>query len=151
MLKTIDPVLTPDLLYVLAAMGHGDDLAIVDGNFPAASVGAKTVRGGAIVLAGVTVPHLVRAVLSVLPVDAYVPDPIRRMEIVGDPATLPPVQQEVASIVEDVCGTDATHPLLVGVERYAFYEAAKQAFAVVQAIDARGYGCFLVRKGVILI
>lgn len=147
MLKGIDPLLTPDLLWVLAAMGHGDDIAIVDANFPAEAVAGATLSGKLIRLPEVTLRRAVEAVLSLLPIDTFVSDPVRRMEIVGDPETVPAIQEEVQRVVDSAAGMALPAE---GVERYAFYDAARKAFAVVQAGDLRPYGCFLIRKGVIL-
>lgn len=147
MLKTIDPLMTPDLLWVLAAMGHGDDLALVDANFPAETIARATASGRLVRLPGLTMARAARAVLSLLPVDDFVDDPVRRMEVVGDRLAVPPIQREVQAEIDQAVG----QPLpLIGIERYAFYEAARRAFAVVQIGDTRPYGCFLIRKGVIL-
>ncbi|MBS0560792.1 MAG: fucose-binding protein [Proteobacteria bacterium] len=146
MLKGIDPVLTPDLLWVLAAMGHGDDLALVDANHPAARIAKDTTFGRVVELPGIGMARAARAVLSLLPLDDFVPDPVRRMEVVGDPAALPVVQQEVQAEVRRVL---PAAPAMAGVDRFAFYDLAKSAFAVVQVGDPRPYGCFLIRKGVI--
>ncbi len=86
------------------------------------------------------------AILSVLPIDDFLPDPIRRMQVVGEPDARPDVQQQVQSRVAAVLNPSVT---LQGIERFAFYEAAKAAFAVVQVGDPRPYGCFLFRKGII--
>ncbi|KAA0595163.1 L-fucose mutarotase [Azospirillum lipoferum] len=146
MLKGLDPLLSPDLLWVLAAMGHGDDLALVDANHPAEAIARATISGRLIVLPGVTMARAARGILSVFPLDGYVPDPVRRMEVVGDPAALPTVQGEVQAEIDRAEG----RPLpLQGIERFAFYDAARRAFAVVQVGDPRPYGCFLLRKGVI--
>ncbi|MDJ1157490.1 RbsD/FucU domain-containing protein [Chelatococcus sp. SYSU_G07232] len=147
MLKDIDPVLTPDLLWLLAAMGHGDDLALVDANFPAEAIAAATSSGRLVRLPGLTVARVARAVLSLMPIDDFVRDPVRRMEVVDNPAAVSPIQEEVQAEIDRAAG----RPLpLVGIERYAFYAAARQAFAVVQVGDRRPYGCFLLRNGVIL-
>jgi len=146
MLRNLDPVLTADLLWVLAAMGHGDDLALVDGNHPAARIAKSTSSGRLVQLPGLTMGRAARAILSVLPVDDFVEDPVRRMEVVGDAATVPDVQREVQQEIDRACGR---HLPLVGVERFAFYEAAMKCFAVVQVGDVRPYGCFLLRKGVV--
>ena len=146
MLKGLDPILTADLLWVLAAMGHGDDLAVVDANFPAERAGRATVTGRILRLPGLTMGRVVRAILSVLPIDDFEPEPLRRMQVVGDPAAIPAVQSEVKGEIEAVLGPRAA---LAGRERFAFYTEAKQAFAVVQVGDPRFYGCFLLRKGVI--
>ncbi|MCK6442644.1 RbsD/FucU family protein [Elstera cyanobacteriorum] len=146
MLKGLDPILSPDLLWALAAMGHGDDLALVDGNHPAQAIAKNTVFGRPILLSGIPIERAARAILSLLPLDQYVPDPARRMEVVGDAVTVPPVQQAVQAEIDRAAETPTR---LLGIERFAFYDAAKQAFAVVQVSDPRPYGCFLFRKGVI--
>lgn len=146
MLRNVDPVLTADLLWVLAAMGHGDDLALVDGNHPAARIAKSTSSGRLVQLPGLTMGRAARAILSVLPVDDFVRDPVRRMEVVGDAATIPDVQREVQQEIDRACGRQLP---LVGVERFAFYDAAMKSFAVVQVGDVRPYGCFLLRKGVV--
>lgn len=145
MLKGIDPLLSADLLYVLAAMGHGDDLAIVDANHPAETIAAATVSRRLVRLPGLAMAPVVRAVLSVLPLDTFEPNPVRRMEVVGDPLALPPVQDEVGRVLDSA----APGAAMAGIERFAFYAAARKAFAVVQVGDPRPYGCFLFRKGVI--
>lgn len=146
MLRNIDPVLTADLLWILAAMGHGDDLALVDGNHPAVRIAKGTSSGRLVQLPGLTMGRVARAILSVLPIDDFVDDPCRRMEVVGDAEAIPDVQREVQEEIDRACGT---HLPLVGIERFAFYDAAMKAFAVVQVGDVRPYGCFLLRKGVI--
>jgi L-fucose mutarotase len=147
MLKSIDPVLSADLLWVLAAMGHGDDLALVDANFPGETAARSTSSGRIIRLPGLTMARVARAILSVLPIDNFVPDPIRRMQVVGDPDTWPDVQKQVQAEVAAALGDGG--PRLQGIERFAFYEAAKAGCAVIQAGDPRPCGCFLFRKGVI--
>jgi L-fucose mutarotase len=146
MLKGIDPVLSADLLWLLAAMGHGDDLALVDANHPAETIARATTSGRLIRLPGLTMGRAARAILSVLPIDDFEPAPVRSMQVVGDPDAVPAVQQEVQHELDRALG--ASLPV-VGIERFAFYEAAKAAFAVVQVGDPRPYGCFLFRKGVI--
>lgn len=146
MLKNLDPVLSADLLWILAAMGHGDDLALVDANHPAETIAAATTSGRLIRLPGLTMERAARAILSVLPIDDFEPDPLRRMLVVGDAATIPAVQAAVQREIDAALGRPAP---LAGIERFAFYEAARRAFAVVQVGDPRPYGCFLLRKGVI--
>jgi len=145
MLKNIDPILSPRLLEALRAMGHGDELCLVDANFPAEAVASATQRP-LIRLDGVSMNVAAQAIFSVLPLDSFVPQPILRMEIVGDPVTLAPVQHEVLALAAQHCGPE------VGVgslERFAFYAAARKSFAVVATGDRRPYGCFLLKKGVI--
>ncbi|OYU47736.1 MAG: fucose-binding protein [Rhizobiales bacterium PAR1] len=143
MLKNIDPLLSADLLHFLASMGHGDDLALVDANHP-----AETVAGGKrlIRLPGLSMERVARAILSVLPIDDFEPNPLRRMEMVGNPAEIPQVQRAVQAEIDRVV---PGQPVLAGIERFAFYEAAKAGFGVIQVGDPRPYGCFLFRKGVI--
>jgi L-fucose mutarotase len=146
MLKSIDPLLSPDLLWCLAAMGHGDDVALVDANHPAAAIARATVSGRLIELPGVNIARAARAILSVLPIDDFTADPVRRMQVVGDPAAVPDVQREVQAEIDRAAGKKLA---MAGIERFAFYEAARKSFAIVQAGDPRGYGCFLFRKGVV--
>lgn len=144
MLKGIDPILNADVLYALRSMGHGDDLIICDTNFPAQSVADQTASG---VLLRIDRPiaEVVRAVLSVYPLDTFVNDAAARMEVVGEPSTILPVMREVQAEVSAVGGPDPMLPI----ERYAFYERAKRAYAVIQTGERRFYGCFALRKGVI--
>lgn len=146
MLKGIDPILSADLLWILAAMGHGDDLALVDANHPAERIANGTTSGRLVRLPGLTMGRVARAILSVLPIDDFEPDPIRRMEVVGDADAVPEVQQEVAAEIERSLGGVA---IATGIERFAFYDAASTGFAVVQVGDPRPYGCFLLRKGTV--
>jgi L-fucose mutarotase len=146
MLKNLDPVLSADLLWTLAAMGHGDNLALVDANHPAQTIASATTSGKLIRLPGLTMERAARAILSVLPIDDFEPQPVRRMQVVGDPDAIPAVQQAVQRELDAALGRPTP---LAGIERFAFYEAARRAFAVVQVGDPRPYGCFLLRKGVI--
>ncbi|MEL6572955.1 MAG: RbsD/FucU domain-containing protein [Pseudomonadota bacterium] len=143
MLKGLNPLLNADVLYALRAMGHGDDLIIVDTNFPLETVARQTTLGHPLRIDRGTA-DVVRAVLSVYPIDTFVDDAAARMEVVGEPETLMPVMEEVQSEVKSVGG-----PTLMGIERFAFYERAKQGFAVLQTSERRFYGCFALRKGVI--
>ena len=145
MLKRLPPVLTPELLYVMASMGHGDALALVDANFPAASVAQTTAHGRPIHLAGVDVPSALEAILSVLPLDTFIPTPVQRMLVVDDPTAVPDVQRHAAELI-----TAAADGVSVGgLERFAFYDAARTAYAVVATGERRFYGCYLLTKGVI--
>lgn len=146
MLKNIDPTLSPDLLQVLAAMGHGDDIVVVDANFPADSVARQTITGRLIRLDGVDAVQAVSAILSVFPLDSFVEAPARRMEIVGAPDEVPEVQQEVQREIDDAEGQSLP---MASVERFTFYEEAKKAYAVVATTEGRAYGCFMLKKGVI--
>ncbi|MEY8827107.1 RbsD/FucU family protein [Sedimentitalea sp. XS_ASV28] len=146
MLKGIDPRLSAELLYVLRAMGHGDMLIVADANFPAAAVAKQTVHGELLRMDGATAPEAIGAILSVMPLDTFVEDAAARMEVVGDAAAMPIVQQEALAKVKLAAGADRA---LIPVERFAFYELSEQAYAVVQTGERRFYGCFMLRKGVI--
>lgn len=146
MLKRIDPLLNADVLYALRAMGHGDRVVICDANFPADSVARETVFGELLRIDNVTAARASAAVLSVLPLDTFVDDAAIRMEVVGNPKEVPAVQQEVQVEIDRAEGRSWP---LVGVERYAFYEQAKQAYAVIATGERRFYGCFIFCKGVI--
>jgi L-fucose mutarotase len=145
MLKGIDPALNADILRVLRAMGHGDDLIIADANFPSDSVACQTVTGQLLRM-DATAPRAVAAVLSVMPLDSFTDDAAARMEIVGAPDEIPAVQAEAQAAIDAAEGKP--WPML-GVERYAFYERSKNAYAVIQTGERRFYGCFALRKGVI--
>ncbi|MCB1370735.1 MAG: RbsD/FucU family protein [Rhodobacteraceae bacterium] len=145
MLKGIDPLLNAEVLQALRAMGHGDDLVIADTNFPAQSVADYTGLG-MLLRIDAPAPRVVRAVLSLYPLDGFVEDAAARMEVVGQPEEIPPVQREVQAEIDAAEGRP--WPMLP-IERYAFYERAKAAYAVIQTGERRFYGCFAFRKGVI--
>lgn len=146
MLKGLDPRLNADVLYVLRAMGHGDALIIADTNFPSDSVSRETVYGDLLRMENLTAAAAVEAILTVYPLDTFVDDFAGRMEVVGEPATVPPVQQEVQTAID---AAEGGHRPMIGIERFAFYELAKQSYAVIQTGERRFYGCFMLRKGVI--
>jgi L-fucose mutarotase len=127
-------------------MGHGDVLIISDTNFPADSVARATVTGQLLRMDNLTAAEAVQAVLSVLPLDTFVDDFAGRMEIVGDATTLPPVQTEVQAAIDTAEGR---HRPMISIERFAFYDVARKAYAVIQTGERRFYGCFMFRKGVI--
>lgn len=141
MLKGLDPLLNVDLLHVLRSMGHGDDLVIADANFPAATMGRRVVR-----LDGVGSTRALEAVLSVMPLDDFVDEPCARIEVVGDPDAEPEVCREFQVIIDRAEGNRFR---LAKIERFAFYERARQAFAVVQTGETRLYGCVLLKMGVV--
>jgi len=151
MLLRIDPLLNADILYVLRAMGHGDDLVICDANFPADSVAQQTVHGRLLRMENVTATRAVQAVLSVMPLDSFVEHPAERMEVVGHPSEMPAVQQEVQAEVDAAARSDAGRENwpMGSIERFAFYERAKRAYAVIVTGERRFYGCFILKKGVI--
>ena len=142
MLIGINPLLGPDLLAHLRAMGHGDDLVIADANFPAASVAKRLVRAEA-----ATAPQMLAAVLSVLPLDTFEHGAVCVMEVVGSAGVLAPIAEEFREIAAARAGQKFSK--VVGLERFAFYERARQAYAVVATGERRFYGNIILRKGVI--
>ncbi len=146
MLKGIDNRLNADVLYALRAMGHGDVLVICDTNFPADSIARHTALGELLHMENLTASEAAEAILSVLPLDTFVEDHAARMEVVGKPDEVPPVQMEVQNVIDRA---DRREARMVGVERFDFYDRARQAYAVIQAGERRFYGCFMFRKGVI--
>ena len=143
LLKNIPPLLTPDALHALASMGHGDDVAIVDANFPAAHVaqlgGARLVQ-----LAGATATEALQAVLQVLTLDNFVPDAAWTMQVVGDDNAVPEPVAEFAVAL----GHAGEKPAAT-LERFAFYAQAQAAFVILRTGEQRKYGNILLRKGVI--
>ncbi|MBV9112267.1 MAG: RbsD/FucU family protein [Hyphomicrobiales bacterium] len=146
MLKSIDPMLNPDVLHALCAMGHGDDLVLCDMNFPADAVARHSVIGKLLRIDNVTAARAARAILSVLPLDSFVDQPALRMEVVGNPAEVPAVQAEVQAEIDAAEGR--AWPM-GSIERFAFYDLARKAYCVVQTGERRFYGCFVFKKGVI--
>ena len=144
MLKGINPLLNADVLGVLRAMGHGDDLIITDTNFPSDSVARQTVYGSLLRI-DASAAEVVQAVLSVMPIDTFVDDAAARMEVVDEPKTILPVMIEVQDKVSAVDGPK----LMLPIERFSFYDRAKKAYAIIQTGERRFYGCFAFRKGVI--
>ena len=146
MLKGIDPRLNADVLHVLRMMGHGDVLIIADTNFPSDSVARATVYGNLLRMDNLTAAETVEAVLSVMPLDTFVDDFAGRMEIVGEPDTIAAVQAEVQQKINAAEGAERP---MISIERFAFYDMARQSYAVIQTGERRFYGCFMLRKGVI--
>lgn len=140
MLKGIDPLVSPELLGILAEMGHGDELAIVDANFPAVTMARRLVRIDS------PAPRVLEAVLSLIPLDQYVEAPVTVMEVVGAPDQIPEPVKEFHAVANAAEGKAVA---VSSVERFAFYDRAKSAFAVVATGETRLYGNVLVRKGVI--
>jgi len=141
MLRTIDSRTTPELLYALACMGHGDEIAIVDSNFPAYA----TARNGRVVeLAGVDAPTAVELVLKLIPLDTFVESPCFRMEVVGNKDRWEPVHSDAQVAIDHYADVRTR---LVGMDRFAFYDRAAKAFAVIRSNEQRLYGCFLLKMG----
>ena len=141
MLKGIDPLLTADLLHALASMGHGDELALVDANFPAASNGKRLVE-----IAGASAPEVLAAILSVFPLDTAVVPAAFTMEVTGDPDAVPEPVADFAAVLTQM---DLADTEIGTLERQAFYERARRAFVVVRTGERRRYGNLLLVKGVV--
>ena len=139
MLKTIDPLLVPALLTALAEMGHGDVLAVVDRNFPAHSCGRRVVE-----LPGADATEVLRAVLTLLPVDPYQDPPAWHMR--QDDGDDGPAVASVRAVLDSA----EQRPVgFAGVDRPRFYDLARAAYCTVRTADNRPYACFLVAKGVV--
>ena len=146
MLKNISPLLNADVLYALKAMGHGDYLVLSDTNFPADSIARQTVLGELLRMENTTSAQAAEAILSLMPLDTFIDNAAERMEIVGSPDELPDVQREVQVVIDKAEGKSWP---LKSIERFAFYEKAKNAYCVIQTGERRFYGCFVLTKGVI--
>lgn len=142
MLKRISPLISPDLLKILADMGHGDEIVIGDCNFPAVSMGKRCVRAD-----GLKVTDLLDAILCLFPLDSFVEAPVTLMRVV--PGTYdgePPIWNEFRGII------DKHEPgrSIEYIERFQFYERARQAFATVQTSENALYACIVLKKGVLI-
>lgn len=145
MLKGIDPLLNADVLQALAAMGHGDELVIVDSNFPADSIARRTAIGKLLRI-DADIGRAARAVLSLFPLDTFVDYPARRMQVVGKPDEIPAAQADVQKVIDAAEGRSVP---LGSIERMQFYEVAKRAYCVIQTTEGRPYGVIILTKGVI--
>jgi L-fucose mutarotase len=140
-LKNVNPLLTGSLLHLLDEMGHGDVLGLVDRNFPAYRYGVDVID-----LRGADTAAAATALLSIFPLDSFVDDPIRRMQVDGKPdemTTATTALGEAANAGED------REIQIVGVERFAFYEQASQAMVMIQTGESVPYSCYLLKKGVV--
>lgn len=138
MLKGINPILSPELLKILSEMGHGDEIVIGDGNFPAAALAKRLVRAD-----GINVPEMLDAVLGVFPLDQYDSNHFVLMEIVpGDPF-VPHIWDKYNEILKKYePESEAVH-----MERFAYYERAKNAYAVIATGEMSQYANIILKKG----
>lgn len=141
MLKNLSPLLSADLLYHLAAMGHGDEIALVDANFPATSHAQRHVA-----MPGNTATDILDAVLSVLPLDSFVEQPANHMQVVGEPDTTPEICTEFSNILDRHQGEKVNFGRI---ERFDFYDRVKDCYLVVSTSEARLYGNIILTKGII--
>lgn len=140
MLKSIPPILGPDLLYILRAMGHGDEIAIVDANYPGDSAGPRLVR-----LDGLGAAEVLDAILTLMPLDSFVDEQAICMQVVGSAQKREPVMDDFEAIVK----LHEPAMSLSSMERFAFYERVSSAYAIVQTGERRLYGNILLKKGII--
>ncbi|MEN8153083.1 MAG: RbsD/FucU domain-containing protein [Acidobacteriota bacterium] len=141
MLKSIPNILSPDLLKILMEMGHGDELVIADGNFPSASIAKRLVR-----LDGHGVPPLLEAILKLFPLDTYVKSPVALMKTVEGDEEEPAIWSDFERIIRN-----SGEPFrgFEYIERFDFYEKAKEAYAVVATGEQARYANIIVKKGVV--
>jgi L-fucose mutarotase len=140
MLKGIDPLLGPELLATLRAMGHADEIAVVDANFPAAANARRLIRAE-----GVSATRMVQAILSVLPLEQFEPVAAFRMEVDGAPAELPAVIGEFEALLR-AAGYQGPIGALA---RFDYYERARSAYAIVSTGERRYWGNLILKKGAI--
>lgn len=144
MLKGISPLLSPELLKILCEMGHGDYLVLADANFPSCSVGAnaKVIRAD-----GHGIPDLLRAILPLFPLDTYVEHPVQLMQVVPGDTVETPIWEVYRAIVRE---NDGRGDAVFGeTERFAFYEKARGAYAVIATGERAIYGNIILQKGVV--
>ena len=141
MLRGIHPLLSAELLHTLASMGHGDEIAVVDANFPAVSVARRVVA-----LPGADAPAALDAILTVFPLDTMEVPAVLTMGVVGDPQAVPPPVADFAAVLTEHGFADQE---IGSLERNEFYERARKAFAVVRTGELRPYGNVLLVKGAV--
>lgn len=141
MLKNLSPLLTPELLKILCEMGHGDEIVIADGNFPAASLHDRVVR-----LDGHGGVEVLKAVMSVIPLDTYAEANAILMELVPGDDVETPIWAEYAAVLQDAEGDTVR---MEHIERFAFYERAKKAYAVIATGESALYANLILKKGVL--
>ncbi len=140
MLKGIPSIISPDLLKILDEMGHGDEIVIGDGNFPAASNAKRLIRCD-----GHNVPEILDAILKLMPLDSYVDSPVMLMQTSkGDPT--PVIWKEYGEIVNKHNGETE----ISEIERFAFYDRAKTAYAVIATSETALYANIILKKGVVV-
>jgi len=140
MLKGIPSIISPDLIKILMEMGHGDEIVLADGNFPAASVAQRLARSD-----GNQVPELLEAILKLFPLDSFIAQPVALMAVVPGDSTKPTIWQKYREIIQ-------LHENFLDfeyVERFAFYERARQAYAVVATSEAASYANIILTKGLV--
>jgi L-fucose mutarotase len=140
MLKGISPLISPELLAVLARMGHGDEIILADAHFPGESFNENVLRAD-----GLRIPDLLEAILPLFELDSYVPHPLAMMAAVDGDTLDPQVEQ---SYLGAILKSNPKVAPIERIDRFAFYERAKSAFAVVMTGETAKYGNILLKKGV---
>ncbi|MDR0902749.1 MAG: L-fucose mutarotase [Opitutaceae bacterium] len=140
MLKNISPLISPELLAVLARMGHGDEIVLADAHFPGESFNARVLRAD-----GLRIPALLDAILPLFELDGYVPAPLVMMAANGGDTLDPAVE---AAYLAPVRRHAPAAPAIARIDRFAFYERTRAAFAVVMTGETAKYGNILLKKGV---
>ena len=141
MLINVNPLLSPEILSLLRSMGHGDRFVLSDANFPSYSHANSLFR-----MDGLSIPQAAESLLSVFPLDSFIPHPVQRMEIDGKPDEINDVQKDLIDTVHKVSGPNWK---VGSIERQKFYVEAKKTMAVITTSDSRPYGCFIFTKGVL--
>jgi len=141
MLRNIPPIITPELMRILMEMGHGDEIVLADGNFPAASVAQRLIRCD-----GHGVPEILEAILKFFPLDQYVEQAVALMSVVSGDSTKPTIWKKYRSIVGESGEKFSDFEF---VERFAFYERARKAYAIVATSESALYANIILKKGVI--
>lgn len=141
MLKGIPSILSPELLKILMEMGHGDEIVIADGNFPSGSIAQRLVRSD-----GNMVPEILEAILKFFPLDKYVEKPVALMALTPGETYKP----EIWATYRKICEKQEFFTDFESVERFAFYERAKKAYAVIQTSETALYANIILKKGVVI-
>lgn len=146
MLKGIPKVLTPEMLKILCEMGHDDEIVIADAHFPAEAIGKKVIQYPCI-----SAPEMVEAVVKVMPLDTYVDEPIKVMQLVQSDVDKGMKEPEMWEEVRRKASEIENNEIKLGsYDRFEFYEHAKEAYAIIQTGEERQYGNFMLRKGVVI-
>jgi len=149
MLKNIPSILSPDLLKILMEMGHADEIVIADGNFPSASIAAETVSGNLIRMDGHGAAPALEAILKLFPLDPYVDKPVGLMQLVPGDTVETPIWDEYRKLISDSDERDKFEDFEY-IERFAFYERAQKAYAVIATSETALYANIILKKGVIV-
>lgn len=140
MLKGISPIIPPELLKIMMEMGHGDEIVIADGNFPSARLGKRLVRCD-----GHGAPEILSAVLKLMPLDTYVESPVVLMQVVPGDNCETPIWEKYKKIIDQ----SQSNVVVSNIERFAFYDRAKEAYAVVATGESALYANIILKKGVV--